>query len=371
MLGWSEVWSSVRSLPLRLALQITVMTGLVGGTTAFVSLDKTVVLSVDGEARQVHSFATTVDGVLDAHDIRVGPHDVVGPGLPSEVSDGTHISIRYGRQVTVTVDGDRRQVWMTATNVAEALEQLEVRDEGAFVSVSRSAPIGREGLEFQVRLPREITVSVEKQKPVKVVTTAGTVGEALLDAGVAVSEKDFVTPAIDSFPKEGTKIRMYRIAGKVETRREPIRHEVKRVDDSSLPLGRVKVSRSGRDGMAEVTYELVRENGRWVIERQLASKTIRRAVSRVIRVGTGAWPTTGAEHLNWEALADCESSGNPRAVNPNGHYGLYQFSLPTWGSVGGTGNPIDAHPAEQTYRAQLLYVRAGAGQWTCGSRLFS
>ena len=30
--------------------------------------------------------------------------------------------------------------------------------------------------------------------------------------------------------------------------------------------------------------------------------------------------------LNWAALARCESGGNPRAVNPAGYYGLYQFT---------------------------------------------
>jgi len=348
-----------------------VMIGLVGGTTAFVNLDKTVVLSVDGEARLVHSFATTVDGVLDAHDISVGAHDIVGPGLASEVNDGTHISIRYGRQVTITVDGERRQVWVTATNVAEALEQLKVRDDGAFVSVSRSAPIGRGGLEFQVRLPRRVTVSVEKHRPKTFVTTAGTVGEALTEAGIKVTARDFVAPAIDSFPKAGVRIRVFQISGKMETRRETLHREVKRVNDSSLSLGLVKVSRIGRDGTADVTYELVRRNGQWVIRRELDRTIIRRPIAQVLRVGTGPWPHTGAEGLNWAALAQCESGGNPRAVNPNGHYGLYQFSLSTWALVGGTGNPIDAHPAEQTYRAQLLYVRAGAGQWSCGSRLFS
>ena len=72
--------------------------------------------------------------------------------------------------------------------------------------------------------------------------------------------------------------------------------------------------------------------------------------------------------LNWAALARCESGGNPRAVSPSGRYfGLYQFDEPTWRSVGGTGNPADASPAEQTYRAQRLYDRRGAQPWpSCG-----
>jgi hypothetical protein len=77
------------------------------------------------------------------------------------------------------------------------------------------------------------------------------------------------------------------------------------------------------------------------------------------------------DSLNWPALAQCESGGNPKAVNSAGYYGLYQFSLSTWRSVGGTGNPIDASASEQTYRAKLLYQKSGAGQWGCGDELFS
>jgi hypothetical protein len=40
--------------------------------------------------------------------------------------------------------------------------------------------------------------------------------------------------------------------------------------------------------------------------------------------------------------------------------------------VGGTGVPTDHGAAEQTYRAQLLYKRSGAGQWpVCGRLLFT
>jgi hypothetical protein len=46
--------------------------------------------------------------------------------------------------------------------------------------------------------------------------------------------------------------------------------------------------------------------------------------------------------------------------------------MSTWRAVGGVGDPIDASRSEQTYRAQVLYRRASAGQWPhCGSRLFS
>ncbi|WP_460365405.1 transglycosylase family protein, partial [Actinocorallia lasiicapitis] len=79
--------------------------------------------------------------------------------------------------------------------------------------------------------------------------------------------------------------------------------------------------------------------------------------------------------LNWQAMAACESHGDPTAVNEAGYYGLYQFSRSAWRAVGGTGLPHRASVAEQTLRAQLLYRKVGGrwqSQWpTCGRHLFA
>ena len=68
-----------------------------------------------------------------------------------------------------------------------------------------------------------------------------------------------------------------------------------------------------------------------------------------------------------QAIAACESGGNPATDTGNGFYGKYQFTLSTWQSVGGTGNPAAAGEAEQDRRAAMLYARAGASPWpVCG-----
>jgi soluble lytic murein transglycosylase-like protein len=75
----------------------------------------------------------------------------------------------------------------------------------------------------------------------------------------------------------------------------------------------------------------------------------------------------GVSQSTLEAIAACESGGDPTAVNPAGYYGKYQFDTGTWASVGGSGNPAEASEAEQDYRASLLYSRAGASPWpVCG-----
>ena len=68
-----------------------------------------------------------------------------------------------------------------------------------------------------------------------------------------------------------------------------------------------------------------------------------------------------------EAIAACESGGNPGTNTGNGFYGKFQFTLQTWASVGGSGNPASASEAEQNKRAALLYAREGASPWpVCG-----
>jgi resuscitation-promoting factor RpfA len=71
----------------------------------------------------------------------------------------------------------------------------------------------------------------------------------------------------------------------------------------------------------------------------------------------------------WQRLRTCESSDNYRTNTGNGYYGAYQFDLPTWRSVGGTGLPSDASPAEQDYRALYLYRMRGWQPWECATIL--
>jgi peptidoglycan hydrolase-like protein with peptidoglycan-binding domain len=68
-------------------------------------------------------------------------------------------------------------------------------------------------------------------------------------------------------------------------------------------------------------------------------------------------------------IAECESGGDPTAVSRDGRYfGKYQFSKPTWRSVGGSGNPARASEAEQDRRAAILYEREGTAPWpVCGA----
>jgi Transglycosylase-like domain len=78
-------------------------------------------------------------------------------------------------------------------------------------------------------------------------------------------------------------------------------------------------------------------------------------------------PSTASAGL--QAIAACESGGDPTAVDATGTYrGKYQFDRQTWAAVGGSGDPAAAPEAEQDQRAAMLIARSGSNPWpVCGS----
>lgn len=376
------------------------MVGALGiGAATYVTLDKAVVLSVDGKARQIHSFGSTVGDVLAAEKVPVGPRDLVAPGRSAKIGDGTRIAVRYARPLTLTVDGQKRTHWVTALNVGEAFNDLHVRYEGARTSASRSVGIARKGLAVDVRTLKSLTISHDGTRT-PVSAPVLTVGEALARADVKVDADDRVRPALSSMVRSGSTIMINRVSRRTTSANLSLPYTTIHKTSSSMYDDQSKVERAGQRGVKRQVVEAVYIDGKKVSARIVSQNVVREPVSRVVVVGTkdrpkedtssgggggggggggdgggggGGGPVGGGvDSLNWSALAQCESGGNPRAVNSAGYYGLYQFSVSTWHSVGGSGNPIDNSAGEQTYRAKLLYKKAGAGQWpVCGRKLFS
>ncbi len=356
----------------RLLPRALVVAFLAGGTTAFVAKDKAVELTVDGTPRTLHTFADDVTGLLADEGVPVGAHDVLVPAPGTPLTSGEEITVRHGRPVLLTLDGHRRQVWTTAGTVEAALRQLGVRTEGAYLSTDGARRIGREGLALNVRTERVVTAMADgRARTVR--TNAATVGEAVAQAGVTLRGEDALSVPAAGFPRDGQTVTVLRITGSREVREDPVPFAVHRTEDPTLFRGTEVVRQAGQPGLRRSTYALRTVNGVRERPRLLGTELVRASRPQLVRVGTRPRPASvsGADHLNWQGLAACESGGRPDTVDPSGTYGgLYQFDAPTWQGLGGEGRPEDAPPAEQTYRAKKLYVRHGTDAWPhCGARL--
>jgi resuscitation-promoting factor RpfB len=369
-------------LPLKtLAVNAAVVISLVGGTTAYATCDNTVTLSVDGKAESIHTFADTVGDVLADQDIELGSHDVVAPSVDSPVEDGSEIAVRFGRQLTVTIDGVEREVWTTALSVDEALEDLGIRAAGAELSVSRSLGIGRRGLDFEIRTPKDVTLVADGDSRT-VTTTAIIVREALADAGITLGKLDRISPALEDPVTDGLTLTVNRVVAEKRTVTVTVEHKVTRQNDSSLYEGDTEVDVKGRDGMIERVVEVLIVDGKEGEQRVLSEKTVVAAVTEVVLVGTKERPApepvqeptpidTSVDGGVWDQLAECESGGNWSINTGNGYYGGLQFSLDTWQAYGGSGYPHENSKAEQIRIAtKVRDARGGYGDWpACAAKL--
>ncbi|WP_051092894.1 transglycosylase family protein [Jongsikchunia kroppenstedtii] len=92
------------------------------------------------------------------------------------------------------------------------------------------------------------------------------------------------------------------------------------------------------------------------------------AIAAPLALATPA--TASAAVHNWDAVAQCESSGNWAANTGNGFFGGLQFTLSTWQAYGGVGNPADASRAQQIAVAERVLAGQGVGAWpVCGKYL--
>jgi hypothetical protein len=126
---------------------------------------------------------------------------------------------------------------------------------------------------------------------------------------------------------------------------------------------------------AELTRDRLARRAEKAEEKRERARARKRAREARAEAAANGGATAGAAnggattpgHL--QAIAACESGGDPSAIGGGGAYrGKYQFDYQTWASVGGSGDPAAAPEAEQDKRAAMLYARSGAAPWpTCGS----
>lgn len=387
-----------------------------------------VTLTVDGDQRAIRTAAHTVAQLLGEQGVAVGEHDVVAPAAGSALSDGAAVVVRHAQPLRVSVDGTVTTIWTDQTTVGDALDALGLSSDKATSVVSRSRDIPAGGLSVEVSTEKSVTLVDDGQTTllrtaqptvgsalaeaaifpgphdvvlpsfqglvtdgmtitvqravtvtitadgtsVKVPTTAATVGEVLAAAGVSVGDGDLLSVPADSAPTDGETVSVVRVTSKNVTVTTAIPHATTQVKDASLPAGQTTVRTAGKDGSSTTDYLVTYHDGKEVSRTKVKTTTVA-PVDRVVVVGTkpqSRGPGTPADQLNWAAVAQCESGGDPTLID-GPFYGLYQFMLSTWQWMGGTGLPSNASPAQQKALAIKLYGIEGSKPWpVCGHHLY-
>ncbi len=367
------VTNALKNRWVKIAGQVVVMTALVLGLVAFVANNKSVTLTVDGQASTVSTFGSTVADVLAESEVEVGERDDVTPAVGEAISDGASIEVVTAKPVNVNVDGDSSTVHTTAATVRELLDELDVTDKSA-LSAPLTAELASVG-GVTISTPKHVTIAVDG-KTRKEVSTAATIGDLLQEHDIKVRKDDKLSVAAKEPVEEGTKVKVTRIDRKQVEETESIAFGTDETTNSSMFNDEEKVTRAGEAGERVKVYEIVLTDGKETSRKLVKEKVTREPVSQKITVGTKKRPAK-VNNANvggaWQALAECESGGNWSINTGNGYSGGLQFSASSWlGAGGGKYAPYAymATPAEQIATAEVLRGNGGWGHWpACASKL--
>ncbi|MGY1794989.1 transglycosylase family protein [Geodermatophilus sp. SYSU D00525] len=359
---------------LKLALFALVLLGLVGGSVAWFTAQKSLTLTVDGQAREVSTYADTVGEVLEEEGLQTQSHDVVLPRPPAAVADGDTVVVNRARPLQLTVDGVTREVYVTALSVDEALDQLGYRAEDMVLSASRSERLPLDGMALSITTPKAVTLVVDGATHV-VTTTAATAGALLAEQGVTLGEHDRTSLFATQPLLNAMRLQVYRVQVTEQVVTTPIPHQTVRTDDPNVFEGDETVTQPGVDGEQATTFRVTVTDGVETAREQLNTAVTRPAVDELVSVGTKERPAPepSTSGLDWDALARCEAGGNWSINTGNGYYGGLQFNQSTWLANGGgqyAQYPHQASREQQIDIGERLYAARGASPWPhCGRYL--
>ena len=289
----------------------------------------------------------TVREILIANNIPFGADDRVEPGLDTRVNGGETINIYKAREITI-VDGN--------------------------------------------------TTTVRK-------TTYKKVEDILKELNITLGANDRVTPDLNKEVATVDTIKIVRDGKATEVKKEEIKFETKEEKDDSKYVDEKVTKVEGKNGEKEVTYNVVRENGKEISREVVSEKVLKEATAKVVVVGTKQRPAeqkassqatsssqsysaqstpaqsysaaggsvrlsngntagatgaaaaqemarrTGVPASTWEHIIARESNGQVGARNASGASGLFQ-TMPGWGSTATVQDQINA--ATRAYQAQGL-----------------
>jgi uncharacterized protein YabE (DUF348 family) len=265
--------------------RVTALAMAVSGIAAFAAAHKTVTVTLDGESRQVSTFASTVEGLLAQQNVVVGEYDLVAPGVGAQVPRFGEVVVRTAHPLDVVIDGRSQTIWTTASTVEEALADLGVRAGESDLSVARSASVVDLTEAVEVSTPKELIIAVDGEL-LPVYSAAPTVRELLGEVGVVLGPDDVVEPGLASAPLSGQRVTVHRAAATSGTETVVIPFDVVEQADPTLTKGVKKIKTPGKAGQKVVTYTAVVAGGVEISREVIVEAVTQGPVTQVVLVGT-------------------------------------------------------------------------------------
>lgn len=192
------------------------------------SSKKEIIISVDGNAKQVKTYSSNIEKILNQNDIVIGPKDKIMPSLDTKVKDGDKISIKKAVNIKVLVDG----------------------------------------------------------KQLKIKSAEDSVGKMLSKEGIKLNKEDKTSLSKKDKLKEGMEIIITRVTSKIVKENQIIDFATVTKKDNNMIMGNNKIIQEGRYGNKEITTKVIYEDGKEVSRQVIKEVVTQKPINKVVATGT-------------------------------------------------------------------------------------
>ena len=189
------------------------------------------------------------------------------------------------------------------------------------INVKLNGPV-TDGLNIRIEKAIRCTVTVDGETLTFSAFPPITVEDAINGLGITLNELDLINFDLDHEVEMNDEIVIQRVTMKYVVEEEEQPFKVEYVRDSSLTIGKTKVSKKGRKGLVENSYLIMYVDGEEVSKTLTSSEVIQKKRNKVVKYGTHILSGVPKDLKYVKKLSHCRVVSYHFGGAPRGVYGM-------------------------------------------------
>ncbi len=237
---------------------LSIITAMIIVVVTIMSIRKSITIDIDGKEETFITYKWTVGDVLEEKGITLNEKDKISLDLEEKIEDETVVSIKRAVQVSLVVDNKT----ITINTAEETIEDMLIAEKDLLLG---------EGIEFN-------------------------------------KELDEITPELNSKVEKNLNVEIVKVEILNEVALEEIKFDTILQEDGELDYGLEEVKQAGALGEKEITYEIVKKNGKEFSKDVISSKVTKEPINEIIAEGTRKVFASRNGYEEYKELIYCEST---------------------------------------------------------------
>lgn len=263
----------------------------------------------------------TVAEVLEAAKITLSEKDEVTPAKDEKITEDTkEITIKRYAKVSIIKGDETKSVELVGGTVKEALDKAGITlAENELTDIDENAYL-TDGMEINILQKMNVTLTADGETK-ELSTVEKTVEEFLNVEKITLDEDDELSVKLTDAIKDGMKIVVKRVEYKEETRTEKIDYKTQEQYSDSLAQGSSEVTQQGVEGSKEVTYKVKYVDSKEASKEVISEKITKEPVDKIVTYGSkvssssdsgsdSGTSTGGKTVVSKQPVYNCDGSGH-------------------------------------------------------------